>query len=224
MDLNIPDANIATIVTAFACDTNQARVILSKATVREYPVRMTIIESDALNDQLFIMLAGHAQMHSYAINGRLIVVEDYHVGNIFGEGGLISAQIEAEQVVAVELVQAGSFQNQIFIGLMSTYSCIALAFSRLMVERLSKTTRRLVEGATLSANGRIHAELLRQARAAQAMTIKPAPVLSIFAQSVQSTRETVSRAISALEKRGIIRRDELSLTIVAPHRLEELVY
>jgi len=56
------------------------------------------------------------------------------------------------------------------------------------------------------------------------MTIAPAPVLSQLALQVQSTRETVSRAISALEKRGIIRRDPQGLTVVAPHRLEELIY
>ena len=49
-------------------------------------------------------------------------------------------------------------------------------------------------------------------------------MLSEFALQVQSTRETVSRAINALEKRGIIRRDEQGLTVVAPHRLEELIY
>jgi len=49
-------------------------------------------------------------------------------------------------------------------------------------------------------------------------------VLSQFALQVQSTRETVSRAINALEKRGIIRRDEHGLRVVAPHRIEELIF
>jgi CRP/FNR family transcriptional regulator, cyclic AMP receptor protein len=48
--------------------------------------------------------------------------------------------------------------------------------------------------------------------------------LSTFALHVQSTRETVSRTISALEKRGIIKRDGDALTVVAPHRLEELIF
>jgi len=107
---------------------------------------------------------------------------------------------------------------------MSSYNCVALAVSRRLVARLGQITRRMVEGATLSANGRIHAELLRQARASDSMTISPAPILSAFALLVQSTRETVSRAISNLEKRGIIQRDEHTLRVVAPHRLEELIF
>ena len=44
-----------------------------------------------------------------------------------------------------------------------------------------------------------------------------------MAVRVQSTRETVSRAVSALERRGIVRRDGDALVIVATQRLEELV-
>jgi len=55
-------------------------------------------------------------------------------------------------------------------------------------------------------------------------SIRPAPVLSALALRVQSTRETVSRAVNALERRGIIRRDADGLTIVAPQRLQELIF
>jgi len=40
---------------------------------------------------------------------------------------------------------------------------------------------------------------------------------------VHSTRETVSRTINTLERRGIIHREDDALVIVAPHRLEEMV-
>jgi CRP/FNR family cyclic AMP-dependent transcriptional regulator len=50
------------------------------------------------------------------------------------------------------------------------------------------------------------------------------PVFSELALSLQTTRESVSRAVSALEKRGIVKRVDGGLAIVAPHRLEELVY
>jgi len=49
-------------------------------------------------------------------------------------------------------------------------------------------------------------------------------VLAEMALAIQSTRETVSRTINALERAGIIRRSPEDLVIIAPHRLEELVY
>ena len=128
------------------------------------------------------------------------------------------------EVSATMSVDAGQIGVGTFIGLMERYNCIALSVAHALTLRLTQTTRRMVEGATLSAPGRIHAELLRQARGGEAMTIRPMPILSSFALYVQTSRETVSRTISALEKRGIVRRDGDGLTVVAPHRLEELIF
>ena len=50
------------------------------------------------------------------------------------------------------------------------------------------------------------------------------PVLAELAQRVQSTRETVSRTVSQLERRGILRRGDGGLAVIAPHRLDELIY
>jgi CRP/FNR family transcriptional regulator, cyclic AMP receptor protein len=212
------------IAIAFRCDAAVARIVAAKAVYRHYPARAAIVGDKPLPQQVHIVIAGRARMLAYAIDGRLVVVEDFKAGALFGESALFDFATASHEVAAVDPVDAGAFERHIFLALMSGYSCIALAVSRLLVARLEATTRRLVEGATLSAAGRIHAELLRQARASQDMTIRPAPVLATLALSVQSTRESVSRAINALQKRGIIRRDEVALTVVAPHRLEELIY
>jgi CRP-like cAMP-binding protein len=94
---------------------------------------------------------------------------------------------------------------------------------KFMVERLQQTASRMYEHAALSAVGRVHAELLRQARESEDLTIRPSPILSDIALRVSTTRETASRAVNALERRGIIRRNGEALVIVAPHRLEELI-
>ena len=98
-----------------------------------------------------------------------------------------------------------------------------MAVSRLLLKQLRKATDKLLDRATLSAQGRVHAELLRLARLGDGHTLRPPPVLSALAIRVQTTRETASRAVAALERRGIVRRDGVALIIVAPHRLEELV-
>ena len=214
----------AVISHVFGCDESLARIIEIKARVENYPPRTLIVEGESVFEHIYLLIDGRARMLAYSIDGRLVAVEDYGRGDLFGENGLFAHETAQHDVAAIELSCAAAFTNGAFLGLMSNYSCVALTVSRLLVERLSSMSRRLVEGATLSAAGRIHAELLRQARAGEAMTIQPPPVLSAFALLVQSTRETVSRAISTLEKRGIILRDEHGLRIVAPHRLEELIY
>ncbi len=214
----------AVISHVFGCNESLARIIEIKAHVQNYPPRAVIVEGESVYEHIYLLIDGRARMLAYSIDGRLVAVEDYGRGDLFGENGLFAQETALHDIAAVESSCAAAFANGAFLGLMNNYSCVALTVSRLLVERLSCMTRRLVEGATLSAVGRIHAELLRQARAGEAMTIQPPPVLSAFALLVQSTRETVSRAISTLEKRGIILRDEKGLRVVAPHRLEELIY
>lgn len=214
----------AIFAQSFHCDADIARLLAQKAAYRRYPSHQTILDAGAETVAVYIIISGRAKALVFAIDGRLVLVEEFHPGDLFGEGGLFGQTTALSDVAAVEEVLAGTFPNHVFIGLMESYSSIAYAISCLLTARLNALTRRLIEGATLSAAGRIHAELLRQARAGQDMTISPPPVLSVFAQQVLSTRETVSRTINALQKRGIISRDENSLKVIAPHRLEELIF
>ena len=73
----------------------------------------------------------------------------------------------------------------------------------------------------LSANGRFHKALLQLADAEG--EIRPAPVISALALSVHTTRETGSRALAALLRRGIVERDAHSLRIVSRRMLEDMV-
>jgi CRP/FNR family transcriptional regulator, cyclic AMP receptor protein len=209
---------------SFACGADVAAVIAAKADFRDYAARAAIVRGGAASPHVHIIITGTAQSIALGIDGRMVLVQEFRSGDIFGEGSALLGHNVPDDIVAVSAVHAGRFGGAVFIGLMENYTCVALSVSRRLTERLGTTTRRMVEGATLSANGRIHAELLRQARSSGTMSITPAPVHSEFALRVHSSRETVSRAINALEKRGIIRRGADGLTVVAPHRLEELVY
>jgi CRP/FNR family cyclic AMP-dependent transcriptional regulator len=220
MNPALPDA----IAASFDCAPDVAQSVAAQARLADYAPRNIIVTGGQSSDQIYLMVDGHARMLAFSLDGRLMVVEDFAAGDLFGEGALIGEGPVADEITAVDAVSAGIFQAQVMIALMSAHPSIALAISRRLVARLSAVSRRLVEGTTLSATGRIHAEILRRARTGKDMTIRPAPVLSELALHVSSTRETVSRTVSALIKRGILRRDDEALIVVAPHRLEELVF
>jgi CRP-like cAMP-binding protein len=110
-----------------------------------------------------------------------------------------------------------------FLALLEAYGCVGIAVSRMLLKQLRTTASRMVERSTLSAAGRIHAELLRLARLGDGRSLRPTPVLAALAVRVHSTRETVSRTIHALERRGLIRREAGGLVIVAPGRLEDMI-
>ena len=71
-----------------------------------------------------------ARMLATAIEGRMSVIEDYRDGDLFGEHGLFGQAVSAHDVTAVRLSHVGAFANPDFVGLMSSYGCVALAVSR----------------------------------------------------------------------------------------------
>jgi CRP/FNR family transcriptional regulator, cyclic AMP receptor protein len=222
--MQVSEAFIPRITQSFRCSEDVARTVAASATARNFPAHSIMIRAGDADPDAWLILSGEAQAIAYSAGGQYILIHNFVAGEMFGEAAGLSMSTSGAEVSAVANVDAGQIGVGVFIGLMERYNCIALSVAHALTLRLTQTTRRMVEGATLSAPGRIHAELLRQARAGTAMTIQPMPVLSNFALHVQSTRETVSRTISALEKRGIIKREGDALTVVAPHRLEELIF
>lgn len=220
----VSEQYLGIIGTSFGCDIATARAIAKQAGERHFAARAIIAHAGDGDHGAWMILSGAAQELAYGPGGHHILVHEFAPGDLFGEAAGVTLPTSAGEVAAVSAVDAGHFASANFVILMESYGCVATSVTRALIARLTQTTRRLVEGATLTAAGRIHAELLRQARASDAMTIRPAPVITAFALHVQTTRETVSRTISALERSGIVRRENGAMLVVAPHRLEELIF
>ena len=170
-----------------------------------------------------LLTRGRAVELAYSREGATLVFYAIAPGEFFGDLVGSGSDHSGAQVEALGEGAALHFAASVMIRLMESYPSVALAMARHLSARIAAMRRRMVEAALLSASGRIAAELLRLAQAGGG-TIRPVPVFSELALQVQSTRETVSRTVSSLEKRGILKRVDGGLELVAPHRLEELVF
>ncbi|MDQ4087443.1 MAG: Crp/Fnr family transcriptional regulator [Pseudomonadota bacterium] len=186
-------------------------------------MRATIVRQGDRISTLYVVINGRAHAIVYSLDGQLVLLHEYRRGDFFGVVSPPYSTIHDADIVAIEELTAFLLEGTVLALLAEQHGCIALALLSVMVDRLRRTTSRMYEHVALSAVGRVHAELLRQARESPDLTICPPPVLSDLALHVATTRETASRAVNALERRGIIRRDAHGLTVVAPHRLEELI-
>jgi predicted transcriptional regulator len=90
-----------------------------------------------------------------------------------------------------------------------------------MARQLDMVLDRMAARIGLSATGRCYQALL--AKADDDGWIKPLPVLSALALGVNTTRETASRAVAQLVRRGIVERHDNGLRVVSRRMLEELV-
>lgn len=207
----------------FACSADIADGIARRAVERLYPLKAVILKQGDEAGATFLLMAGRAHALTYGLEGQMVLLYEFLPGDFFGAIAETAPAPEEADVVAVEDARAAVFRMLDFLALLEAYGCVGLAVSRMLLKQLRATAAKMVERSTLSAVGRVHAELLRLARLGDGRTLRPMPVLAALAVRVHSTRETVSRTIHALERRGIVRRESDALVIVAPGRLEDMI-
>lgn len=211
------------IRAAIGCSAEVGAAIAVHAIARQYPARAVILRYGDRLSHAWLVMAGRAQALVYGLDGQMVLVHEYRTGDFFGALAATDAWPVDADVVAADPTRAASVPAADFVMLVDRHRSLSLLLVRSLLEQLRAASSRMVDRTTLSAPGRVYAELLRLARLGDGAAIRPAPVHAALAVRVQSTRETVSRAVSALERRGIVRREDDALVIVAPGRLEELV-
>lgn len=220
----LPEQDVRDFIReTFGCSDEIAGIVFGRGAVRAFAAQATIMRQGEKAAAAYLLTQGRAHALLYSIEGQVVLLCEYRPGDLFGALGEIDPAPEEAEIVAVEAARSFILKSRDLVALAEAYGAIGLALSRLLLRQLRRATSRIYERAAVSAVGRVHAELLRLARASEGLCIRPAPVLSELAVRVSTTRETASRAVSALERRGLIRRDVDSLTVVAPQRLEELI-
>jgi CRP-like cAMP-binding protein len=207
----------------FACSEEIAGYIFLRGYVRAFAAHATIVRQGEKATAAYLLTQGRAHALLYGIEGQMVLLCEYRPGDLFGALVELDPAPEEAEIVAVEAARSFILAGRDLVALAESYGSIGLALSRLLLRQLRRATSRIYERTAVSAVGRVHAELLRLGRASPGFVIRPAPILSELAIRVSTTRETASRAVSALERRGIVRRDPGSLVIVAPQRLEDLI-
>ncbi|MFL6862643.1 MAG: Crp/Fnr family transcriptional regulator [Allosphingosinicella sp.] len=211
------------VARVFGCPAEVARQLLGRGRFRAYERHAVVVRQGDRLAFAWLVIDGRAHALLYSADGQTVFLQDYGPGDLFGALGELDRPAQEADVVAAVRLATLIFDGGEIALLAERHGCIGLALSRMLLRRLRQASSRMYERAALTAVGRVHAELLRLGRDAAAMTIRPAPILSELALRVATTRETASRAVSALERRGIIRRESEALVIVAPRRLEEMV-
>jgi CRP-like cAMP-binding protein len=223
-DKSLPEQDVREFIReTFGCSEEIAGYVFVRGAVRAYPPHATIIREGEKAAAAYLLTQGRAHALLYSVEGQAVLLCEYRPGDLFGALGELDPGPEEAEIVAAEAARSFILKSRDLVALAETYGAIGLALSRLLLRQLRRATSRIYERAAVSAVGRVYAEILRLAQASPGLVIQPPPVLSELAMRVSTTRETASRAVSALERRGIIRRGPGSLTVVAPQRLEELI-
>jgi CRP-like cAMP-binding protein len=212
--------DLRAVTTAFSCAPELAERILGFGRIRHYAAGSHLLRQGDLPAAMYLIILGRCHALLFAADGQMVLLHELGPGDLFGALSGLDGIPEDADVVAVDEVRSFLLEAGILVSLAERDGCIGLALSRILLKRLRAVSSRMYERAALSASGRVCAELLRLAQAGGGLLIRPVPVIAELAVRVGTTRETASRTVSALERRGIIRREAAELVVVAPARLE----
>lgn len=198
--------------------------IRAASRIRQIEARSMIITQDSSDNDVFCLLNGEAKAVLYSDDGHEIWLDDFQPGDFFGEMAVLTGEQRSSSVVAKTKATVAVFRAEDFLKLMRRHGAFSIAVARWLAERVRHTTQRMFELSALSVTGRVYAELLRGAQPVEAeenvkRVIRPAPSMTELAHQVNSTRESVSRTINDLERKGLIARRDDTIVIFAPTEL-----
>jgi len=187
----------------------------------------TIIDRNSEARDVYFVVDGLVRVVNFSPAGREIAFDEVGAGGHFGDLAALDGAPRSASVVALGETRTASCAPQTFIALLHDNPDIALRVTRALARIVRTATDRIMDLSTLGAHNRVHAEILREARAAMTgantAAITPIPVHSDIAARASTTRETVARVLGDLSRQGLVTRERDALAVSDVARLAHLV-
>lgn len=211
--------DIAVVQGCFGCTEGCARVLAAEMTSRSVTHRTILAINGDRSAHLLLVVEGAVVAELFSVDGQQAQLARHGPGEIFGaypDESIFRANMTA--VGQTRLLTIASSQLR---ALAAEHAEIANGIANLLARQLDLVLDRMAARIGLSATGRFYRALLQLSDSDG--QIEPAPVVAALALSVHTTRETASRALATLVRRGIVLRQDKGLRIVSRRMLEELI-
>jgi CRP/FNR family transcriptional regulator, cyclic AMP receptor protein len=194
---------------------------------RRYEEGQAIILRNAPERDVYLIIGGRVRINIYSASGRQVIFRDLEAGDIVGDIAAIDDGPRSLDAVALEDVFLASMSPADFKRLLLEEPSVAERYLRRMAGLVRQLTERLVEVSTLAVQVRIHAALLQLAQGAgvqsNAARISPAPTHVEIASQVSTTREQVTRELSAMTRAGLVAKERGALLVKDVAALQRMV-
>jgi len=194
---------------------------------RRYRRGQRVISREARDRDVYLVVAGRLRVAAFAANGRQVTYREIAAGELFGELAAVDRRARSADVDAMEDTLVGAIRPEAFLALLRGNASVSEALIVRLAGAVRELTDRVFELSTLGVQNRVHAELLRLARESGATgntaRLEPAPRHADLASRVSTSREEVTRELSALRRRGLLARVGHALVVRDVALLERLV-
>lgn len=177
--------------------------------------------------EVFFLVDGRVRVTTYAANGRQVTFRDTAAGELVGDIAAIDGQPRSADVVTLEDSVVAVLDRATFLALLREVPELSLRVMQRLAQLVRQLSERVIDLSTLGVQNRLHAELLRMARAAGASgntaRLVPSPRHVDLAGQISTNREQVTRELNALARAGLLRKEAGALVVVDVDRLARMV-
>jgi len=173
-----------------------------------------ILEDDESVQALFLIAEGEVKVYMTGVDKRETILTLLSKGDFFGEMSLIDGEPRSASVKAVSPSEVLIIRREHFIQQVRATPDLAMSLLVEMSKRLRKANRQIGSLAMLTVYGRIAGTLLNLVEergvrihgenGKMVTVIRNRPTQKQLAEMSGTTRETVSRVLSQLQKKGTI--------------------
>ncbi|UBF27422.1 Crp/Fnr family transcriptional regulator [Kovacikia minuta CCNUW1] len=221
-------ANISIRLAPFFQGLPEAAVEKATAHVvmRSHPANQVILLENDWGSSVYFILNGWVKIRTYNLDGKEVTLNILGKGELFGEMAPLDEVPRSTDVITLAPTVIGNMPAQDFVTLLNTEPQSGIRLAQLMARRLRQVNRRLRLRESDSTS-RVADILLFLADGQGKKSAKGTEIPNLPHRELSSlsglARETVTRVLSKLEKKGLIERDRDILTIPDTHALERLM-
>ena len=198
----------------------------AQVVVRWHPSNQVILLENDWGSSVYFILEGWVKIRTYNLDGKEVTLNIIGKGELFGEMAPLDEVPRSTDVITLAPTLIGNMPATDFVHLIHTEPKAGIRLAKLMARRLRQVNRRLRLRESDSTS-RVADILLFLADGQGKRTKEGVEIPNLPHRELSSlsglARETVTRVLSKLEKKGLITRERDRLCIPEVNALERLM-
>jgi CRP/FNR family transcriptional regulator, cyclic AMP receptor protein len=166
------------------------------------------------------VLAGTVKVSVASADGKDIVLNLFHEGEVFGEIALLDGRPRTADATAMSECELVVIERRDFVPFLSDHPDVMLKFIEILCSRLRRTSEQVQDITFLNLPTRLAKTLLQLTAVEDSATRRKATVTQReISQMIGISRESTNKQLRAWAKRGWIRLERGGVNVVAPDKL-----
>jgi CRP-like cAMP-binding protein len=191
-----------------------------------HPAHQVILLENDWGGSVYFILEGWVKIRTYNLDGKEVTLNIIGKGEIFGEMAAIDKKPRSTDAISLTSTVIGRIPAQNFIDLINTEPTAGVNLAQLMAKRLRQVNRRL-QLREANSMSRVADAILFLVEGQGKESDKGTEIPNLPHRELSSlsglARETVTRVLTKLEKKGLIQRDADFLRIPDVLALEDTI-